>query len=185
MSDKHAAGMSVGWVTLTLLRKEVAELRKPGTPVVLQIAMREQDFRIDGLPRANAKPAHPGVILSIESRHGALSYPCDRFDQWQDNVRAIALGLEALRKVDRYGITKRGEQYRGWIAIESATDLPFAHADDAERWLRTYTGWDTAALSGVVRRARAVSHPDRNDGDRTTFDLVDAAVQFLEREGRL
>lgn len=174
--------------TLTLLRKEVAHLRKPGTPVVLQIAMREQDFRIDGMPRARAVPRHPGVILSIESRHGALSYPCDRFDRWQDNVRAIALGLEALRKVDRYGITKRGEQYTGWRAIESAASPSFRSADEAERVLRLVARIDDdrkATLPTVIRAARANAHPDRNDGNRENYDLVDAAVQLLEREGRL
>jgi hypothetical protein len=33
---------------------------------------------------------------------------------WQDNLRAVALGLEALRRVERYGIAQRGEQYAGW-----------------------------------------------------------------------
>jgi hypothetical protein len=49
------------------------------------------------------------------------------------NARAIALGLEALRKVDRYRITKRGEQYTGWSALPPATPMGAAKmtADDA------------------------------------------------------
>lgn len=75
-------------------------------------------WRLDGRPRAHAVAEHPGVIFSLDSKHGHLSYPCDTFTTWQDNLRAIALALEALRKVDRYGVTKRGEQYRGFLAIE-------------------------------------------------------------------
>lgn len=45
---------------------------------------------------------------------------------WQINLRAIALGLEALRKLDRYGITSRGEQYTGWRAIEATPSSEFA-----------------------------------------------------------
>lgn len=33
---------------------------------------------------------------------------------WQHNLRAIALGLEALRTVERYGIAERGQQYAGY-----------------------------------------------------------------------
>src|SRR5690606_24676973 len=79
-----------------------------------------------------AKAAHPGVILSFDSKVGHLSYPCDTFTSWQDNLRAVALALEALRKLDRYGVTKRGEQYRGFLAIEAtAAPAGFATADDA------------------------------------------------------
>jgi hypothetical protein len=66
--------------TLSLRDREILDLgggRYPSS--VLQLALREQDFRLDGLPRAAAKPDHPGVILNVDSIHGALSYPCDRF----------------------------------------------------------------------------------------------------------
>lgn len=124
--------------TQTLLDKELGMLGVDSA--VLQMALTESDFRLDGAVRANAKLQHPGVILAFEHpRHGPLSYPCDTFDGgnrwvsarqrggerggyrniegWQINTRAIALGLEALRKVDRYGITPNGEQYRGFQAI--------------------------------------------------------------------
>lgn len=79
-------------------------------------------FRVtDGMPRADAKPEHPGIIVNIEPRNKPpMSFPCDTFTHWHDNLRAIALTLEALRKVDRYGVTQTGQQYRGWQAIEAA-----------------------------------------------------------------
>lgn len=45
-----------------------------------------------------------------------LVYATDTCVYWQHNVRSIALGLEALRAVDRYGISKRGQQYAGFRA---------------------------------------------------------------------
>ncbi len=170
--------------TLDLLGRELLHLgggRRPDA--VLQIAMREQDFRLDGMPRANAKPTHPGVILSVESTNGPLSFPCDRFDDWRDNLRAIALALEALRQVKRYGIVQNDEQYRGWRAIEPAAQAPH----EAERVLRLAARMTDAKehpLTAVVRAARANAHPDRNSGDRSGYDAVDAAIQVLEKAGR-
>ncbi len=85
---------------------------------MLQIDIREQALRLDGGLRANARPVDfPGVRISFESKHGPLTYATDTHEFWQHNVRGIALGLQALRAVDRYGVTKRGEQYTGWKAL--------------------------------------------------------------------
>jgi len=89
--------------TLQLLDRELRFLRAH------RLALAEDDIRLDGMPRSQAKPSHPGVVLSFDSAYGPLSYPCDTFAQWEDNLRAIALGLEHLRAVDRFGVTKRGE----------------------------------------------------------------------------
>jgi len=112
--------------TLDTLDRELHYLGKAGAAsAVLQVAMREQDFRLDGMPRANARPEHPGVILAVEAAAGPLSFPCDTYVSWQDNLRALALALEALRKVDRYGVTRRSEQYRGWKALPGGpTPMP-------------------------------------------------------------
>lgn len=180
--------------TVELLRRELRQL-DGGTyypDTVLQLALREQDFRLtDGLPRANAIPSMPGVILNIESTTaGPLSYPCDAFDRWTDNLRAIALGLEALRKVGRYGITPGNEQYRGWRAIEANGSHPAWSADEAEQFLRGLVknegnGKDLGTLPQIWRRVRRDTHPDRNGGDRTIWDKVEHAGNVLEAAGAL
>jgi hypothetical protein len=80
------------------------------------------------------------------------------------NVRAIALALEALRKVDRYGVTKRGEQYAGWKALPSPND---AILERGRQIIREH--------DGDVRRALAATHPDREGGDEEAFKAVSAA----------
>lgn len=106
--------------TLQLLERELRQIA--ATSRVLQVDIPERDFRIDGFPRANARQNGPGVILTFTAPvAGDLSYPCDTYTDWQDNLRAIALALEALRKVDRYGVTKRGEQYAGFKALPPGT----------------------------------------------------------------
>lgn len=105
--------------TLILLERELAALGAPRwRSWVMQIDVDERWIRQDGELYARAQPKTPAVRVAFESRHGPLMYATDRFVRWQDNIRAIALSLEALRKVDRYGVAGHGEQYRGWTAIE-------------------------------------------------------------------
>lgn len=107
--------------TVEIIQKELRAIHARN--IVLEMALTEREIVLDGSrPKATARPEHPGVVLSCESRVGPLRFSCDRFLHWNDNIHAIALGLEALRKVDRYGITKRGEQYAGWKALPAATN---------------------------------------------------------------
>lgn len=173
--------------TLETLRRELKQLG--AKDVLLQIAIPREQFRLDGYPRSTAKPEHPGLILTMDSQYGPLSYPCDTFTTWQDNLRAIALALEALRKVDRYGVTKRGEQYRGFLAIEGARPMPasFTTAAEAVDFLRELVGVEGAhgASEGLLlRTAQRKTHPDYG-GDAALFDRVAAAEAVLRREGVL
>lgn len=178
--------------TLELLDREIWQLTDTRTQresAELLIAIPAGDlWRLDGRPRANAVAEHPGVIFSLESKHGALSYPCDTFTTWQDNLRAIALALEALRKVDRYGVTKRGEQYRGFLAIES-TEAPagFARWQDAEAFLMELLGdadLDAMTPAASIRVAKRIAHPDTG-GDAETFQRVVLAEAKLREAGIL
>lgn len=181
--------------TLQLLTTELHMLSRRGgrpAPSVLQIALRDEDFRItDGMPRASAVPSMPGVILHIEANVGPLSYPCDTFDRWHDNLRAIALGLEALRKVGRYGITPGHEQYAGWKALPQQPETPTFTAEQAEQFLREFVhgpatdGLNLGTIPQLVRRAKAAAHPDRNGGDQTDWDRVERAARVLEAAGAL
>jgi hypothetical protein len=43
-----------------------------------------------------------------------LQFAIDKFPSWQDNVRAIALGLHDLRRIERYGIVESDEHLTGF-----------------------------------------------------------------------
>lgn len=168
---------SASWTTtLDLLRREVDRLG--GHQVVLQADVSEGDIRIDGTLRANAHPADPGVRLLFDSNYGALVYQCDSCSFWQHNVRSIALGLEALRAVDRYGINAvAGQQYKGYreIGTGSGDDRP-------ETVLERHAGVTLAEAGSVerlYRRAARRTHPDANEGRRDAWDDVQQAWSVL------
>lgn len=171
-------------VTLDLLFGEAGKLG--AELLVLQVDLQQRDIRADGLPRASARYGdHPGVVVSFDSRHGPLRYATDVFDDWRSNLRAIALALEALRAVDRYGVTRRGEQYQGWTAIGSASPGrgPFASKADAETWMRLcareahISGW--ADWDGLYRLLAKQMHPDAPGGSADLWDRLDAAARLL------
>lgn len=178
---RRRATFSASWSKSTLLlRRELEHLGSKD--VVLELALREQDIRLDGIPRAGVpQPEHPGVVISFESKHGPLRYATDVFDRWQDNMRAIALGLEALRRVERYGIVKRGEQYVGWKQIEAASQS----ADDARDFLTSVILEHQEMVPGdewsdrdLISRARRYSHPDTG-GSIEEFLAVQHAAETL------
>ena len=175
--------------TVDLLTRELDMLGAKGRAVV-QVVTRNggQDLRRDGLLRAQAKIDHPGVRLSFTCRQGELTFATDVFEQhyswqipgWQANLRAIALSLEALRKVDRYGITKSGEQYRGWQQLEAGPAK--LTEEQALGVLRQYAPPTKAdeSVAQLYRWAKAGSHPDRHGGLRGPWDDVERAAKTLE-----
>lgn len=169
--------------TLDLLDIEVTMLG--GHDVVLEVDVTEADLRLDGTIRARARAASPAVIVSFTTkRHGPLMYRCDRYepayynqpDGWQQNVRAIALTLQALRAVDRYGATRSGEQYAGWRQID-ARPAPTPH--EALAVLQRLAGQPITDVQRLVTVARRRAHPDHGGTTDTwhEFQAAAAAVQ--------
>jgi len=157
--------------------------------IIFRLDITDYDLRDDGQLRANARPKSPGVLLEFIAGRlkGAprLVYRCDFYTYWQDNLLHIALGMEALRKVDRYHITSASEQYSGFKALPSAT-APTMSVANAARVIANYTSFSTGVVldsatnaKEAVRSAVFATHPDRNNGDRTAFDLVDTARKVL------
>lgn len=176
-----------------------AEIEKVGgkPPVVIQVDVQEADIRRDGMLRATARVGHPGVVVSFESDYGPLRYATDAYEKdwshgmpgWQANLRAIALTLEALRAIDRWGVSKRGEQYTGWKALPAAGGATFPSADEAERWMRTYADehridGDLASLSTLYRSMAKRMHPDAG-GSAGDWERLNAAKLLLTSAGML
>jgi hypothetical protein len=167
--DRPICRFRASWPdTLALLDRETEKLG--AQLVVVQVDVARGAIRRDGMLRADARAYFPGVRISFDSRFGPLTYATDQFNDWKDNVRAIALALEALRAVDRYGVNRRGEQYTGWLQIEAGPNL------DAEAARALLDGY------GGERAALRATHPDTVEPgtyDEAKFRAVQAARQLL------
>lgn len=173
--------------TLGALEREIEALK--GGEVIIGLVTSPDQIRLDGRLRTDARVDHPGVELSFEipgrrdpmtdqrAPGRRLVFHTDVHTQttrwvsggparvaWKDNLRAIALGLEALRAVDRYGITSTAEQYAGFAQLTTS-------APSAERGRALVT--EAGGLTQALKR----HHPDHG-GDARAFADVQAFRQL-------
>lgn len=60
--------------------------------------------RRPNVPRSNASPSDPGVVVRFVRDGERLVFPCDRWSSLRDNAQAIAKYIEAKRALERYGV---------------------------------------------------------------------------------
>jgi len=169
-----------GWqATLILLERELNHLK--AKDIYIEGFFSPSDLRNDGWPKHSARPTQPGVILSFTVKRGRMVMPCDRYHDWEANLRAIALTLEHLRAVERYGaVTEQQEQYTGWLRLPAAGTTDEATELAKILIKHACVGWTTSQLLGdqklfdsVWREAVRRTHPDTNSGrDGGDFNRV-------------
>jgi hypothetical protein len=176
--------------TLDLLEYELSRL--DASDITIQAFFRSNDIRNDGWPYANARPSQPGVILKFTTDRGEAEFACDRFADWQQNLRAIALGLEKLRLVSDYGIAEAGEQYRGWLKLNGGDPnaVIMAHASIIvaaldSQGMTPLAPEDLLLSRQVFEKAAADAlravHPDLNGGNDAGLQEVLAARNAIRQ----
>lgn len=104
--------------TLDLLERELTKL--DAREVIIEAGFAREKIRNDGWPFQAAVPSHPGVVLYFKTAEGAMEFPCGTYGTFDENLHAIALTLENLRAIDRYGVTLGHQQYAGFLALPPA-----------------------------------------------------------------
>lgn len=187
--------------SIRLLKYELASIG--ADHAILQLSLGENAIRQDGQIRGDAgQPKHPGVILCFKHpKTGDVKFPCDTYTEWRKNVHALALSLEALRAVDRYGVTQSAEQYRGWaqlpppgglvtpapLTLEQAARVVIKATADA-----TMVGQISDAAKLIIhdanlyrqvkRDAMKRLHPDGpTGGDTDAWNALQAAAEMLKK----
>lgn len=133
--------------------------RVGGSDVLIGIVAMDDQFTLAGSPKTGFKVLHPGAEVSFTDGQGRrLTFHTDRYPLLHDNLHAIASGLEALRAVERHGITTTGQQYAGFLMLgQGAVDR----------------GRALVAAAGSVTKALKAAHPDTG-GNADDFAAVTA-----------
>lgn len=180
---RNGSPFSVKWMrVLDDLESELTKIS--ARDVVIQVALSRDDIRNDGWPKATAVFRDPGVILSfVKGKSGEeISFPCDTYSNYQANLRAISLTLTALRSIDRYGVSKHAEQYKGWARLPAAPKR--MNAQEALDFVSIHAGLtvrkDTWTLA--YRDAAKKLHPDnQTTGNHDQFVLLQQAAEVVKK----
>lgn len=133
-------------------------------------------LRRDGLPLANQRrPDDPGVAVYFKYRGKQRCFPCDRWTKIEDNMRAIAKTIDAMRGIERWG---SGDMLDAAFSGFDALPAP----DSVKTW-RQVLGNATSLEHAhtLYRQAAAVNHPDRG-GSHALMAEINAAWQAAQAE---
>lgn len=74
--------------------------------------------RLDGLPRSGqSEPSDPGAAVYFKLKGQPRCLACDKWTRVADNIAAIAQHIDALRRIDRYGVGTLEQAFAGYAGL--------------------------------------------------------------------
>jgi hypothetical protein len=135
--------------------------------------------RLDGMPFAKAgNPADPGVAVYF--RFGATREPrvlaCDAWDRVADNIAAVAGHVDALRKIDRYGVGSLEQAFAGYAALPANTAADWRAVFGFPKDSRPTKAQVNVKFQELARSA----HPDRGGSHEQMARLTEARAFAID-----
>ncbi len=160
---------------------------------IIELDVSESDLRrARGKFPSVSEPYSPRVRLTFSHpEQGPLQYPCGNYCKQKDNLRAIALTLEAQRAIERYGATKGGQQYAGWKGLPPGEEQEryFSSPQEAAEYVAELAGFKPATgyamledgdlLKTCYLKASKKAHPDTGGNDET-FQTLQQAKEIID-----
>lgn len=136
-----------------------------------------------GEPRSGRPaPSDPGVAVYFRLNGKDRVLACDRWDQVQGNIAAIAQHIDAIRRIDRYGVGTLDQAFAGYDA------LPPPGATNRPPWRKVFGIPDDMpatplAVNETYRELARKFHPDVPGGSHEAMaqlnEARDAALQEM------
>lgn len=118
-------------------------------------------------------PKEPGVCAYFDLREQHIAIPCDRWNKVQDNVRAIALTIEAMRGMERWGA-----KHMITALFTGFNALPEKTGESCWEILGVPAGATEKAIKDAYRARAMETHPDKPGGSAEAFGRVQAAYNL-------
>ncbi len=165
-------------------REVVQELYRLGAPNWV-ITSNLPSRGVDGIPYADApKGDDPGIAVWFEYSGMERVLACDRWFRPEENLRAIAKSIEAMRGMERWGVADvLANVFTGFAAALPAGPAP------VRSWREVLGGdWPDLAPDDVIaiakarhRRIMEVAHVDAGGSPERMLEL-NLALEAAERE---
>lgn len=169
-----------------LLRQELRAVE--ATDIIIEAGFNTNNIRNDGWPYSSAKPSHSTVRLGFKKKGKTpLSFTSGGHGDWVQNVYLIAMTLERLRAIERYGCVQGDEQYRGFSALppggSAIAAAEWASPMHASIWLGEVAKMEPSRdLKLLYRAAAMAAHPDTG-GSPELMSKVNRARDFIQQAG--
>ena len=142
-------------------------------------------YRNDGLPYTRQNVHDTGVAVYFKSNNGDdQCIPCDSWVSLEENMRAIAKTIEAMRGIERWGgKSLMNAAFSGFKALPEAIVTPPPDRPHRDWWvvLGVERNADAPTVKQAYRRAQATAHPDAG-GSSYDFQEVQSAYEEYKNE---
>lgn len=141
---------------VTRLEKQIESLG--GNDATLSTNVK---LNLRGTPYGNEQPSDPGAAVYFRFKGRATVLACDTFVTLADNIAALAAHIDALRRIERYGVGTIEQALAGYKALP---------ADTAANW-RAVFGFSADVrvtreqLDSAYKAAARQRHPDLGGSD--------------------
>lgn len=140
-----------------------------------------QELRLDGTPRSDrTDPFDVGAAVYFTLNGKPRVLACDKWNRLADNIAAIAQHIDALRRIDRYGVGTLDQAFAGYNALPAK----------GTTW-RTTLGFapDAVVTSEMIdaafRERSKGAHPDQQGGSHDAMASLTSARAEAREEIRL
>lgn len=134
-----------------------------GTAPTLSTNVR---LRMNGQPDArNDVVVDPGAAVYFRFKGKAVVFACDRYERVADNIAALSAHIDALRRIERYGVGSLEQALSGYKALP---------ADTAADWRSVFGLTEGASAEDVDREYKRLArqrHPDHGGSDEAMAHL--------------
>jgi hypothetical protein len=176
-SYTRSAGLTVA-TAMDRLKVELARLQARDIVVSTNVELTTY-----GEPRSGRRPPDdPGVAVYFRLKGKDRVLACDAWDNVAGNIAAVAAHIDAIRRVDRYGVGTLDQAFAGYDA------LPPPGANNRPHWRKVFdlpegSRLDRALILSIYRRLASEAHPDKPGGSHEAMSVLnvarDAALQEI------
>lgn len=164
----------------------IAELTRLGASN--HVITSQLPTRHDGLPYSDGRSDDPGIAVWFVHKGQERVFACDRWFTPGENLRAIALSIEAMRGLTRWGMADvETRTFAGYAALPAGGETPPAPKKRPWREVlgETWPELDNDELL-VIAKSRhkkliAIHHPDKG-GDLAIAAELNVAIAEAEAE---
>lgn len=162
---------------LSRLREQLSAFTRLGHPcrTADEVVTANLPVGVHGAYKSNTpEPADRGVAVYFELDGKPIVLCCDKWNRVACNLVAISKTLEAMRGLERWGVTECDRAFTGFAALPETASVPTC-------WqvLGIERTKDTASIDAAFKVKAKTAHPDLGGSSEAFDELARARDQAL------